>query len=299
MKDIFLIYIKKYSIKMTKIKKFQEFEKTNEIFGWLATKTGEVAGVVGQKLSGKPSAFKNPGPGTKDNDLGATILLKIEGLTKDYLGKWLKKQSFDYQVEWIEKYAQPLIDSKSGQVCPHPHNTMCNCAKKRKDPQWQWPEMLKNGNLTVEEAIDWVYKSNKQHKIDFSHVYYPDSDVLFNHSNDWYYFFDTLNGKSFKIDIIKHLDSRTRSEFGEYSVFLTEKERKGTGRKSGTRFFRTTTSGWEDQSKQLKIKTFVGDEEGRSNLNLSQKMAKNIFEEAEKLFKILNKSAKGTARPPK
>jgi hypothetical protein len=247
---------------MIRIKKFQDYKVTNEFFGW--------------------------GKKNNDNDLGKTIIQKLILEIKKCLVRWLKKQSVDYQIEWIEKHAQPLIDAKSGRSCPHPFNQPCGCKKNSKDPELQWPRLFHNGSLTVEEAVDWVYKNEKENRVEWNLVYDATLPRYLERKAEQYYFFiDEFNGKKFRCEIMKNLDYNRNGIVVTMTEGVSQQGRLGTGLKVPTK------GGSKDY-----VPGFSDDYDSQSELNLSKDILTKIFSEAQKLYEITNPSAKKSARPP-
>ena len=266
--------------KMTKIKNFNEFQKTNEIFGKFAFELGKTLGSLSGKDKPKSTTRVtsfNKSVNTKaDNDLGKEILIKLREMTKKFLLRWLQKQPEDFQKDWSKKYANDFIRSE---------------INKQKSPNNKWPDIWDNGIITIDMVVDYIYEKGRENEIDWSYVYDPQKspDLINLQSNNHYFFITEFNGNKFKVEIIKN-------SLSDYQVLLTQQKARQSGRMSGSFKSRDTTSGFANAP--IVSAGFIGDESTKSELNIEVSLIKRIFSEAERVYFIINNTAKGNAMKP-
>ena len=181
----------------------------------------------------------------------------LSGKSKSILKSWLNGKSPQEQEEWAKKYVK---------------------SEKERPPK-----------KPIDETVEYIYKNKLEDKINWDEIYSPinSPENINKQSQDYYFYITTLNNKKFRIEIIKHLDFKRR-DMNEYSVILTE------GDNSNKTYSKIKTRHRNSPATDYKP-VFSGDKEKKSELNLSPKLAKSIFLEAERIFNMTNETAKKNA----
>jgi hypothetical protein len=117
-------------------------------------------------------------------------------------------------------------------------------------------------------------------------------------NNNWYYFVDKIfknSGEKYKIDIIKHLDYKTKN-VPEYTVTISKagiKPEQVEKRLSGREIRVRDTEGGRQNKRSYSNSNIQGESE---RLDIDQNLAQNIYLAAESVWKEVHKNIKDDAR---
>jgi hypothetical protein len=117
-------------------------------------------------------------------------------------------------------------------------------------------------------------------------------------NNNWYYFIDKIfksSGEKYKIDIIKHLDYKTKN-VPEYTVTISKAgitQKQYGDRLSGREIKVRDTEGGRGSKRSYGNANVQSESE---RLEIDQDLARRIYQTAESVWKVVHKNIKDDAR---